>query len=117
MNAYRVNVWSGVNGVGETATINLGSAKQFYAWCQINMIDSLIDFDRDNAVAIDIYQVDGVRTGWRVSGGDHFGPSNTSQNVHEGAKSGYGQRITFRIRAMHSSDLAVFGTGIVLVPD
>jgi hypothetical protein len=117
MNAYRVSVFSGVSGVSETATIDLGSSRHFYAWCQINMVDSLSDFDRDNAVAIDIYQVDGVRTDWRVSGGDHFGPSNTSQNVHEGAKTGFGRRITFRIRAMHSSDLSVFGTGIVLVPD
>ena len=116
MNAYRVNVFSGVSGVSETATINLGSAKQFYAWCQINLIDSLADFDRDNAVAIEIYQVDGVRTAWRVSGGDHFGAANTTQNVHEGALAGFGQRITFRIRALHSEDLAVYGSGIVLVP-
>jgi hypothetical protein len=116
MNAYRVNVWSGVNGVGETATVDLGSARSFYAWCQINLIDSLADFDRDNAVAIDIFQVDGVRTSWRVSGGDHFGASNTAQNVHEGALAGFGRRITFRIRAMHSADLAVYGTGVVLVP-
>ena len=116
MNAYRVNVFSGISGVSETATIDLGSDKQFYAWCQINLIDSYADFDRDNAVAIDIYQVDGNRTNWRVSGGDHFGSSNSSSNVHEGAISGYGRRITFRIRAMHSSDLGAFGTGIVLVP-
>jgi len=116
MNAYRVNVWSGVSGVGETATIDLGSPRQFYAWCQVNLIDSLTDFDRDNAVAIDIFQVDGTLTPWRVSGGDHFGPANTPQNVREGAFMGYGQRITFRIRASHSDDLAVFGTGIVLVP-
>lgn len=115
MQAYRVNVY-GVSGVTGTATINLGSPKTFYAWCQINMIDSYTDFDRDNAVAIEIYQVDGNRTTWRVSGGDHFGASNTSSNVHEGALSGYGQRITFRMRSMHSSDLAASGTGIVLVP-
>ena len=116
MNAYSVSVWSGVSGVGETATIDLGSRRQFYAWCQINLIDSLTDFDRDNAVAIDIFQVDGVRTTWRVSGGDHFGGANTDQNVCEGALAGFGQRVTFRIRAMHSEDLAVFGTGVVLVP-
>ncbi|MHA1960769.1 MAG: hypothetical protein ACW99U_11085 [Candidatus Thorarchaeota archaeon] len=117
MIAYRVNVFSGMSGgVSETVTLNLGSQKTFYAWCQINTIDSLTDFDRDNAVAIDIYKVDGVRTTWRVSGGDHFGASDTWKNVHEGALVGYGQRITFRIRAMHSSDLSVHGTGIVLVP-
>ena len=116
MNAYRVNVWSGVSGVGETATIDLGRAQPFYAWCQLNLVDSLADFDRDNAVAIDIFQIDGVRPTWRVSGGDHFGPNGTAQNVHEGALAGFGQRITFRIRAMHSEDLAVYGTGVVLVP-
>lgn len=116
MIAYQTSVFSGVSGVSETATINLGSPRTFYAWTQINMIDSLTDFDRDNAVAIEIYQVDGNFTGWRVSGGDHFGAPNTSQNVHQGAMVGHGQRITFRIRAMHSQDLAVYGTGIVLVP-
>ena len=116
MNAYRVNVWSGVSGVSGTATINLGSVRNFYAWCQVNMIDSLNNFDRDNAIVIDIFSVDGVRTNWRVSGGDHWGASNTASNVLEGAMSGRGQRITFRIRAMHTSDMAVYGTGIVLVP-
>ncbi len=116
MNAYRVHIFSGVSGGSETATINLGSPRTFYAWCQINMIDSLTDFDRDNAVAMDIYQVDGVRTGWMVSGGDHFGDANTAANVHQGAMVGFGQRITFRIRAMHSADLSVSGTGIVIVP-
>ncbi len=116
MNAYRVHLSSGGNDYVETATINLGSPRTFYAWCNITMIDSLSDFDRDNAVAIDIYEVDGVRTGWRVSGGDHWGASNSATNVLEGAKVGTGQRITFRIRSMHMSDLHCIGVGIVLVP-
>ena len=114
MDAFKVSVFSGVSGVGETATIDLGRPRQFFAWTQINMVDSLADFDRDNAVAIEVFQVDGNTTTWRVSGGDHFGASGTAPNVHEGALSGFGQRITFRIRAMHSSDLSVFGTGVVL---
>ena len=116
MNAYRVNIFSGVSGVSSTATVDLGSAQRFYAWCQINLIDSLNDFDRDNAVAVEIYSVDGVRTAWQVSGGDHFGAQNTSQNVHQGALVSTGRRITFRIRALHSEDLSAYGTGIVLVP-
>lgn len=115
MNAYRVSLWSGSGGTG-TATIDLGSARPFYAWCQINLIDSLNDFDRDNAVAVEIYQVDGARTAWRVSGGDHFGASNSATNVHEGALAGTGRRVTFRIRALHHDGLYVYGTGIVLVP-
>lgn len=116
MQAYYVNIYSGFSGGSETATINLGSSKNFYAWCQINMVDSLADFDRDNAVVIDIYSVDGVRTSWRIRGGDHWGPANSPQNVLQGAMSGHGQRIMFRIRAMHSADLSAYGTGIVLVP-
>ena len=116
MNAYSVNVYSGGGVSSETATVDMGSARHFYAWCQVNAIDSLTDFDQDNAVAMDIFQVDGNRTGWMVAGGDHFGASNTAQNVHQGALAGYGQRITFRIRAMHGEDLFAYGTGIVLVP-
>lgn len=116
MNAYRVHMSSGGNHYVETATINLGSRRTFYAWCNITMIDSLTDFDRDNAVAIDIYQVDGVQTGWRVSGGDHWGPSGAASNVLQGAMVGTGQRITFRIRSKHMSDLHCIGVGILLVP-
>jgi hypothetical protein len=116
MRAYTISVFSGINGGSETATIDLGSAQNFYAWCQINMIDSLADFDRDNAVVLEIYQVDGVETWKVIYGGDHFGSEGSSANVHTGAMSGYGRRITFRMRAMHSADLSAFGTGIVLVP-
>ena len=116
MNAYMTNVYSGVNGGSETATINLGTTRNFSAWCQVNMVDSLADFDQDNAVVIEIYQVDGAETWKTIYGGDHFGSEGSSSNVHPGAMSGSGQRITFRMRAMHSEDLSAFGTGIVLVP-
>ncbi len=115
MNAYSTNLFSGVNGGSETATIDLGSIQNFYAWCQINMVDSLSDFDRDNAVVIEIYQVDSVETWKIIYGGDHFGSNGSASNVHIGAISGRGRRITFRMRAMHSEDLSAFGTGIVLV--
>jgi len=116
MNAYRVNLWTAGNTSTDTATIDLGTAQTFYAWCQINLVDSRSNFDRDNAVAIEVYKVDGALTTWRVSGGDHYGASNTDANVHEGALTGHGRRITFRLRAAHTSDLDTFGTGIVLVP-
>jgi hypothetical protein len=116
MNAYVAHVYSGVTGVSETATIDLGSTQSFYAWCQVNMVDSLTDFDRDNAVVMEIYQIDGTQTGKPIFGGDHFGASGSSDNVHVGALSSRGRRITFRMRAMHSADLAAYGTGIVLVP-
>ena len=47
----------------ENISLNdLGTAKTFYAWCQINLVDSRSNFDRDNAVAIEVYKVDGNRT-------------------------------------------------------
>ena len=116
MNAYRVSLFSGISGGSETATIDLGRASHFFAWCQINSVDLLSDFDQDNAVAIEIYAVDNVPTAWRIAGGDHWGSDGAPSNVHEGAVSGVGSLITFRIRAMHNSDLEAFGTGIVLVP-
>jgi hypothetical protein len=116
MQAIRVNLFSGGNGEQETVTVDLGWERTFYAWCQVNAIDSLNDFDRDNAVAIDIVRVDGNLTTWRASGGDHFGPANAESNVREGALTGFGRRVTFRLRAFHKSDLWAYGTGIVLVP-
>ena len=116
MPAYVTNVYSGITGGSETATIDLGSSRDFYAWCQINMVDSLADFDTDNAVVMEIYQVDGTETSRKIYGGDHWGASGSSSNVHVGAMSGHGRRITFRIRAAHSDDLEAYGTGIVLIP-
>ena len=36
-----------------TATVDLGAPTVFVAWGDVTWIDSLSDFDRDNAVAID----------------------------------------------------------------
>ncbi|MBA0124058.1 hypothetical protein H0B56_00705 [Haloechinothrix sp. YIM 98757] len=116
MQAFTVNLASVDSAGGETVTVDLGTRRTFYAWCQITVIDSLADFDRDNAAAIDIVRVDGTLTPWRAAGGDHFGPPGAVSNVRESAMSGAGQRITFRLRAFHKADLAVLGVGMVLVP-
>lgn len=116
MQAFVVHLFSGGNGGSETVTVDLGSARSFFAWCHIAEIDSMTDFDRDNAVAMDVFQIDGVRTTWRVSGGDHWGPSSSDSNVCEGAVAATGRRVTFRLRCAHKEDLHAYGTGIVLVP-
>jgi hypothetical protein len=102
-------------GGTDSVTIDLGAVRRFLAWGTITMIDSLIDLDRDNMTFIDVYEVDGNRTGWRVSGGDHFGSDNSPANVYEGAFVGYGRRITFRITAGNVGDLEASGHAIVLV--
>lgn len=115
MQAYTVDLYSGISGGSETATIDLGTTELFLAWCQVNMIDSLSDFDSDNAVAIDIIDVDGKRTDSIIHNGAHFGVQGSKANVYVGALKGNGRKITFRLRAFHTQDLAVFGTGIVLI--
>ncbi|RPJ38712.1 MAG: hypothetical protein EHM35_03885 [Planctomycetaceae bacterium] len=99
----------------DSVTIDLGAVRHFLAWGTITMIDSLIDLDRDNMCFIDVYEVDGNRTNWRVSGGDHLGSANSPGNAYEGTYVGYGRRITFRITAGHVSDLEASGHAMVLV--
>lgn len=99
----------------DSVTIDLGQTRHFLAWGSITMIDSLTNYDRDNWHGIDIYEIDGQRTSWCVAGGDHFGSAEAPSNIYEGARIGYGQRITFRLSAGHVSDLEVAGVAIVLV--
>ena len=99
----------------DSVIVDLGTTRHFLAWGTITVIDSLINFDRDNMCFIDVYEIDGNRTSWRVSGGDHFGSANSPGNVYEGAYVGYGRRVTFRITAGHVSDLEASGFAIVLV--
>lgn len=101
----------------DSVTIDLGETRHFLAWGTVTMIDSLADLDRDNMAFIDVYEVDGVRTGWTISGGDHFGSSGSPANVYQGAYAGYGRRVTFRITAGHVGDLEASGHAIVLVLD
>ncbi len=118
MDAHRVNLFALKNeGGSASATINLGSRRRFLAFGSVTMIDPLRDFDRDNAVAFDIYRIDGVKTSYRVYGGDHWGAHGNSNNVYEGAYVGYGQRIEFWLRSIHSHDLDAFGVGVVIVLD
>ncbi len=115
MDAYEISLWGLKNGGGSgTATIDLGRNRSFLAWATVTMIDSLSDFDRDNAVVAEVFQVDGAETWKAVYGGDHWGASGASENVHQGAYVGYGRQITFRIRSLHSDDLDSYGMGVVI---
>jgi hypothetical protein len=83
------------------------------------MIDPLQNFDRDNAIAADIFTVDGNFTQVRWSNGDHFGPLSppgqtpNGTNVFRAAHAGFGRRIFFWLR-MFGPDLAVGGEAIVV---
>ncbi|WP_026819289.1 hypothetical protein [Arthrobacter castelli] len=113
MDGYEISLFALATDTG-TATIDLGRSRSFVAWATVTMIDSLNNFDRDNAVTAEVFKVDGSRTWAALYGGDHFGESGASSNVHQGAYVGFGRKITFRIRSVHSADLATYGMGVVL---
>jgi hypothetical protein len=78
------------------------------------MIDSLANFDDDNAVVGEVYQVDGSDHKWAwVYGGEHWGDNCAFKNAHQGATVATGRRVTFRLRSIHHQDLDAFGMGIV----
>ena len=97
-----------------TRTIFLGAPTTFLAWGNVTWIDSLDNFDADNAVAIDILSVGGVRTNRELFGGRHLGPDGSDSNLLQGALVRFGQFVTFRLRAFHSQDLECLGYGIVI---
>jgi hypothetical protein len=96
-----------------TLTIDLGRSRSFVAFGTVTMIDSRNDFDADNAVALDILDVDGIRAPW-LYGGAHFGDNGAVSNFHLPAREGYGQRITFRLRSFNPSDLDLAASAIVI---
>jgi hypothetical protein len=118
MQAYKVDLFALKNlGGSASATVDLGRRRRFLAWGSVTMIDSLNDFDRDNAYAFDIFTVDGVKTTSRVHGGAHWGPSGSGDNVYEGAVGGVGRFVNFWLRSIHTDDLDTFGVGVVLALD
>lgn len=100
-----------------TVAIDLGRRQRFLAWGTITMIDALVDFDRDNAVVVEVFAVDGIETWRAVHGGAPWGPLGASSNVHQGAFVGEGQTVTFRLRSIHHGDLDAYGVGTVVSLD
>jgi hypothetical protein len=101
----------------DSITIDLVFARPFVAFATITMVDSLDNYDTDNAVAADIFTVDGARTSSRVFDGDHFGEQGSGENLFQGAFVGVGQRIEFWLRAFHIEDLEAYGEAVVITLD
>lgn len=102
-------------GGSDSVIIDLGTARRFLAWGTVTMVDSLADYDRDNMHYVDVYEVDGNRTTWCVSGGDHYGSAGSPGNVYQGAFVGVGRTVKMRLVAGHVDDLEVAGYALVLV--
>ncbi len=117
MAAFNVPMWA-LNATGwASVTIDLGRPRSFLAQATVTMIDSLTNFDRDNAIVADIFTVDGTRLPWRVSGGDHWGSPGSGSNVYPGTWVGFGRRINIWLRVFHMSDLEAYGEATILTLD
>ncbi len=101
------------NGNNTTMSVDLGVARQFTAFGTYTLIDSHTDFDSDNAVFIDIFTVDGNKTGATISSSSSkLGPPNDDRNVHAPSVTGVGRMINFRVRAL-GPDIGFAALGIV----
>jgi hypothetical protein len=100
-------------GVPATFTLNLGQRRFFVAQVAINMLDSLDNYDSDNAVVADIVFIDGLPTPTVVSGGAHWGPPGAISNVRRASVVAIGQFVTFRLRVM-GPDEAAAAEGMVV---
>lgn len=101
------------SNITTTQTVVLGASTTFVAMASLSMLDSLTDFDRDNAAVIDIPFVDGVSTNVQVFGGDHWGSNGNFNNVRDTALVRFGRTVTFRLRSI-GPDLDAFGCGVVI---
>jgi hypothetical protein len=93
------------------ASVDLITPRQFTAYCSMIDINSTTDFDYDNEVAVEVYQVDGVTTGAWISG-PKLGPPGDDKNVHQPIVTGFGRVITFRLAAL-GPDINAAAVGIV----
>lgn len=96
--------------------VSYATSRTLSAFCGLSMIDSTVDFDRDNAVAIDIAYRNfssSVRSPW-LSGGDHWGSSGAFSNMHLCAQTFFGNHVRFRIRSFHHEDINCAGFGVVI---
>ncbi len=113
--AARVSLYGLKNTGGcDVKRVRFSERRPLVAWVQRSMSDPLTDFDRDNAWAAEIIEIDENRIDPRVFGGGHWGSEGSPNNVHQGAYATSAQSITFRISATHTADLDVFGVGCVL---
>ena len=112
-----VQLYAGtVGGVPNRATaeVDLGSPRQFTAYCSLSLINSTSDFDYDNGVSVEVYMVDGAETNWWFEGasGKWGGSGGDPNNAYQPMASQVGRVITFRLAAL-GPDVQAMAFGIV----
>jgi hypothetical protein len=117
MAVARVATLSTSGGVLEdVADVTFSSNVSMAAFSGLFMVDSLTDFDSDNASAVDFAYFDGNtnnRTPF-ISSGPHWGAAGARSNFHVPAVVRTGRSVRFRLRTFHPSDLSSAGFGVVL---
>jgi hypothetical protein len=106
------SVWLSADAGTSLADVDLGAPRQFTAFVATCGNDPRNAFDHDDAIALDIFRVDGARTGTSFSGGVHWGTaSGQDSNVLARTFWGQGRVITFRARSFAAA--SVLGIGVV----
>jgi hypothetical protein len=111
--ARKVNfVWLSADDGTSYSEIDLGQSRQVFAHVVMVGTDPRHDFDRGDAFAFDIWQIDGVKnsSNWSYNG-DHWGAEGADSNFKSPTFYGQAQTIKFRARSMQ--DATVYGLGIV----
>jgi hypothetical protein len=112
MPAFRAPLFVSPSIPTASVTINVGFRRPILAFITVTLVDSLIDYDFDNAVAADVFRVDGVLTTPLVSGGK-WGPPGSISNVFQGAFVGTGTLINCFLRN-RGPDIAALAEAIVI---
>jgi hypothetical protein len=109
---YSSYVWLyGSNTSTQIAPIDLGFAREVFAYVAVTGCDPLDPVDRWDAFALDVFAIDGTMTAPWWWGGDHWGGQGDVENVRAQSYRGTARTVTFRAR---SKALApVIGIGVV----
>lgn len=99
-------------GASDIRPVDLGRSTQFAALIFVTQLDSESGFDRDNAVVVDIHNIDGNVLGGDISGGDHYGNPGDDANQKASFFAGTGRTISFRARCF-GPDAWMTAVGVV----
>jgi cytoskeletal protein CcmA (bactofilin family) len=98
-------------GSTAVADVDLGATRQVFAFVSMTCCDPTDPVEQSDALAMDIFAVDGAATGGWITGGQHWGGAGEPTNVRAQAFNGSARTITFRARSMQNQSL--MGIGVV----
>jgi hypothetical protein len=111
---------SGSGAIQETTgEVELGNSHPFIAFLSLGYIGGRVGgttgpWDYDNAVASEVFAVDGNVLTYIEGWNSRFGPPNAFTNYHSASYQGFGHLITFRMRIWQPEEMEAITDGIVL---